>query len=282
MKTLIVNGDDFGLSREVNAGIIRSNQAGILNSASLMVAEKACDEAIEYTRQTAALDVGLHLVVCKGRSTLGAARLGSLVDSMGRFGESPVSTGMQYFFDRAAREPLKAECRAQIEAHLRRVGYLHHIDGHLNFHVHPVIADILIELAVEYRVPCLRLPREELFTSLKLAPQRAARKVIEALIFRVLSLRTRRKMKQHGLKTTDWLFGLYQSGNWNEAYMLGVISRLREGSTELYFHPAMSVGANPPDPKAQLETEMLCSEKITAAITANRVKLSTFAELARR
>jgi len=64
--------------------------------------------------------------------------------------------------------------------------------------------------------------------------------------------------------------------------MLGVISRLREGSTELYFHPAMSVGANPPDPKAQLETEMLCSEKITAAITANRVKLSTFAELARR
>src|SRR5260370_40529858 len=110
MKTLIINGDDFGLSPEVNAGIIRSNRAGILNSASLMVAEKACDEAVEYARRTAALDVGLHLVVCKGQSTLGAARLGSLVDTIGRVGENPGSTGIRYFFDRASRELLKAEC----------------------------------------------------------------------------------------------------------------------------------------------------------------------------
>ncbi|MGH7926099.1 MAG: ChbG/HpnK family deacetylase, partial [Candidatus Binatus sp.] len=36
MKRLIVNADDFGLSPEVNAGILRAHRDGILRSASLM------------------------------------------------------------------------------------------------------------------------------------------------------------------------------------------------------------------------------------------------------
>jgi len=31
--------------------------------------------------------------------------------------------------------------------HLKLIGYLNHLDGHLNFHVHPAIADIVVELA---------------------------------------------------------------------------------------------------------------------------------------
>jgi len=34
VKRLIVNGDDFGYSREVNAGIIRAHREGILTSTS--------------------------------------------------------------------------------------------------------------------------------------------------------------------------------------------------------------------------------------------------------
>jgi hypothetical protein len=36
---------------------------------------------------------------------------------------------------RRIRGKLKAECRAQIELHLKLIGYLNHIDGHVNFHV---------------------------------------------------------------------------------------------------------------------------------------------------
>jgi hopanoid biosynthesis associated protein HpnK len=281
VKALIVNGDDFGCSGEVNEGILRAHRDGILTSASLMVAEPGRDEAARAAREHPALDVGLHLVVCKGRSVLSHAELGGVVDAAGNFPDNPVLAGMRWFFDRKLRARLTAEIRAQIEKQLELVGHLHHIDGHLNFHVHPTIAGILVELAGEYKVPCLRLPREPLATTLSLARDHAPRKLAEAIIFRALSRRTCRMMRARGLKSTDWLFGLHQSGHLSEEYVLGVIERLRDGVTELYFHPAADIGATPPAAEAQVEVEILTSARVRDALDAHGVTLTTFAELAR-
>lgn len=159
MKLLIVNGDDFGASREHNAGIVRSHREGILTSASLMVAEAGCEEAARMAREYPRMDVGLHLVFCQGRSVLPAERLSGMVDSDAAFRDNPVKAGLRYFFDRKLRQKLTDECRAQIERHLELIGYLNHIDGHLNIHVHPTIIEVLTEVAAEYGVPYLRLPR---------------------------------------------------------------------------------------------------------------------------
>jgi chitin disaccharide deacetylase len=280
LKTLIVNADDFGLSPEVNAGIIAAHRDGILNSTSLMVAEAHAAEAAELARDYPALDVGLHAVVCRGRSMLDAARMRGAVDSSGRFLESPVLAGMRYFFDRSMRAKFAPEMRAQVERHLGLVGRLNHIDGHLNFHVHPLVAEILIELAVEFKVPCIRLPREHVMTTLQLRRDNASRKMIESLIFRSLSKRTRRMMTERGLKSTDWLFGLHQSGNLDEDYIIRIIERLRDGTTELYFHPAMDIGGIPPAREAQREVEILTSPRVREAIASCGIKLTTFAELA--
>src|SRR5208337_2379087 len=131
-----------------------------------------------------------------------------------------------------------------------------------------------------YRVPCLRLPRERVFTTLALARDNAARKLVEAAIFRALSRRTRRLMMARGLKSTDWLFGLHQSGHLSEAYVLGVIDRLRGGFTEIYFHPAADAGGTPPPAWAQLEVEILTGPKLREALKSRDVRLTTFAELA--
>ena len=100
-KSVIFTADDFGASPEVNAGILRAHREGVLRGASLMVAAPARDAAVAAARECPGLDVGLHLVVCKGQSVLPAARLGGLVDATGRFVESPVRGGMRYFFNRA-------------------------------------------------------------------------------------------------------------------------------------------------------------------------------------
>jgi hopanoid biosynthesis associated protein HpnK len=280
-KAVIISADDFGLSREVNAGVLRSHREGVLRGASLMVAGAACEEAAAFARGYPALDVGLHLVVCKGTSVRPARELDGIVDGAGRFTENPVLGGMRYFFNRRIRSRLRDEIRAQIELHLKLVGYLHHIDGHLNFHVHPVIADILIELAAEYRVSCLRIPREAVFSTLALAPGQTTRKLVEAVIFRALSRRTRRQMSAHGIKSSDWLFGLHQSGHLSEGYVTGVIGRLRPGLTEFYFHPAEDIGATPPDAASQREVGILTSPQIRVALELARVHLTNFAELAR-
>lgn len=281
LKRLIVNADDFGISAEVNAGVVRAHREGILGSASLMVAEPAARAAAELARHNPALDVGLHAVVCQGRSVLDSRHLDGAVDASGRFIENPVIAGMRYFFDRSMRAKMTAELRAQVERHLEMVGYLNHIDGHLNLHVHPILADILIDLAVEYKVPCIRLPRESVMTTLRLNRERVPSKLFEWAIFRTLSRRTHRMMAERGLRSTDALFGLHQSGHLDEDYVVGVIDRLRDGTTELYFHPAADIGDVPPKPGPQLEVEILTSPRVRAAIDRNGIELTTFADLAK-
>jgi chitin disaccharide deacetylase len=281
VKTLIVNADDFGLSREVNAAVVKAHREGILTSASLMVAEAHRDEAIRLARENPELDVGLHAVVCRGRSVLPPAEIAPAVDALGRFPDNAVLTGLRWYFDRHLRAKLEAELKAQVEKHLELLGYLNHIDGHLNFHVHPVVADILLGLAVEYKVPCVRMPRERVLTTLRLRRDHAARKAIEAAIFRALSGRTRRLMRKRGLRSTDSLFGLHQSGHLDEDYVVAIIDRLREGTTELYFHPAMDIGDTPPSASAQVEVEVLTSPRVRDALVARGVRLANFAELAR-
>jgi chitin disaccharide deacetylase len=280
-RAVIVTADDFGLSREVNAGIVRVHREGILTATSLMVAGAACDEAVALARENPKLDVGLHLVVCRGRSVLAPDRLAGIVDARGNFAESPVAAGMRYFFNRSIGTRLRDEIRAQIELHLKLIGRLDHIDGHLNFHVHPVIADMLIDLCVEYQVPCMRLPREPVFATLALARDHAMRKIVESVIFRTLSRRTRRKLNERGIRSTDALFGLHQSGHLTEEYILGVIARLPPGLTEVYFHPASDIGGSAPALEAQSEVAILTSSRVRAALDERGIRLTSFAEIAR-
>ncbi len=281
MKLLIVNGDDFGASPECNAGIVRCHREGILTSASLMVAEPGCDEAVQLAQQYPRMDVGLHLVFCQGKSVLPAAELGGLVDSHQDFNRNPVKAGLRYFFDRRLRQKIVDECRAQIERHLKLIGYLNHIDGHLNVHVHPTIIEILTELAAEYRVPYLRLPRERVTTTLRLSANHAARKLMEAAIFRALSLRARHLMAKRGIKSADWLFGLHQSGHFSRSYLHGLLPRLPHDSvTELYFHPADQRADGPANPAAQREVELLTDPQTRGLIGRCGIRLTSYAELA--
>ena len=281
-KGVIITGDDFGLSPEINAGIIRAHREGVLTGASLMVAAPGRDEAADLARQNPALDVGLHLVVCRGMSVTPARKLEGIVGADGRFPQNPVFAGMSYFFSRRVHGLLRDELRAQIELHLKLVGSLNHVDGHLNFHVHPIIAAMLVDLAVEYGIKCIRLPKERLFDTLRLSRDHVPRKLLENLIFRTLSRRMRTLMNARGIFTSDWLFGLHQSGRMTEQYVLGVVQKLRPGLTEIYFHPAADMGATPPSIEAQHEVRVLTSARMREALQTSGARLTSFAALARR
>lgn len=277
-KTMIVTADDFGLSRAVNAGVIRSHRDGILTAASLMVTGAACEEAARLARDYPALGLGLHLVVCRGRAVLGD-KLARVADAAGEFARNPTLAGMRYFFDRRVRSLLCDEIRAQIELQLSLTGVLGHLDGHLNFHVHPIIADILAALIPEYGIRAIRLPREAVFTTLALARDHAGRKLIEAMIFRTLSRRARRIFGAAGAQSSDWLFGLHQSGSLSEAYLAGIIARLRNGLTEIYTHPSDDPDDEPGFAEIRREVAILTSPRIRAALASAQVELTSFAAL---
>ena len=60
-RSLIINADDFGLSRGVNAGIVEAHLHGVLTSTSLMVLRPAAEDAAELAHRNGSLSVGLHL-----------------------------------------------------------------------------------------------------------------------------------------------------------------------------------------------------------------------------
>lgn len=61
MKWLIVTGDDFGITRGINRGIVEAHRDGILTSTSLMVDRPVSEEAVALARQCPTLSLGLHL-----------------------------------------------------------------------------------------------------------------------------------------------------------------------------------------------------------------------------
>jgi chitin disaccharide deacetylase len=69
LTSLVVNADDFGLSRGVNRGIVETHERGIVTSTSLMVNQAAAAEAAAYARDHPALDVGLHVELRRWRPT---------------------------------------------------------------------------------------------------------------------------------------------------------------------------------------------------------------------
>jgi chitin disaccharide deacetylase len=235
----IVNGDDFGFSLGVNQGIIQAHEQGILTSASLMVTGDAFDEAVSLAKSHPNLGVGLHLVLVCGKSALLPSQIPHLVDKDGLFPSDPVKAGLRYQFDRLARQELKQEIRAQLEK-FRQTGLpLAHVDGHLHLHSHPVVLRILVELAEEFSIEIIRLPSEELRLTLDIDPSGLAKKVIASLVFTWLRKYGEALLKAKKIGFAERVYGLLQTGNISEEYLLQLIGQIGANTIEIYTHPAI-------------------------------------------
>lgn len=273
MRQLIVNADDFGESPLVNAAVIHAFRRGILTSTSLMVTGAACDQAVALARAHPGLRVGLHVVLLHGRSCLPAEAIPDLVDAQGRFPASPVAAGVRWFFQPAAREQIRREVYAQVERFLAAGLSLDHLNSHLHFHVHPVVFAALLDVAEEVGVPYVRLPVEPWGLSLRLDRGDLARKLVYALQFGLLARWLRPHLQARGFPTLDGVFGLLQTGNISERYLLGLLRILPEGTFELYTHPRLDSAAG------LRELHALTSARVRSAIVAHNIRLITYSAL---
>lgn len=273
---IIVTADDFGRSSVINAAIMRAHREGILTAASLMVAGDAWEEAVELARATPSLAVGLHLVVSGGRAVLPPARIPHLVDADGRFPDDPLRLGLRYAFDRAAQKELAAEIAAQFERFAATGLPLSHVDGHQHLHVHPVVFNLLLPLARRYAAHGVRVPADDLLFALRYDRRGAGAKIGWALGLGLVLGWCRRRARANGLAVADRVYGVFQSGQMTEGYVMRVLRELRVPVAEFYFHPSLAslgevLGPNPGD----LAT--LLSPALRRAIEARGLRLATYA-----
>jgi chitin disaccharide deacetylase len=279
-RHLVVNADDFGISRGVNRGIVEAHRAGLVTSASLMANLPAAEDALTRAAICPDLGLGLHLTLTAGRPLCPPEQVPTLVDADGRFFVLGTLLA-RLSLGRVHPDDLRRELTAQIAWTLRHGIRPDHVDSHHHVHVHPRVAPIAIALAREHQVGWVRCPVEggPSPALLALPPKDAARTVAIStfgMIARVL-------VRRAGLRTARHFRGIGLGMGFGEAGLLATLESLPPGLTELMTHPG-----HPDEELARLtvfaegrdrELGALTSPAVQDVPRRRRIRLTSFAWL---
>jgi chitin disaccharide deacetylase len=242
LKSLIVNADDFGLTKLVSQGILDAHDHGIVTSTSLMATGGAFEEAVAMAMRAPRLSVGVHLALTEGIPVSPGFEIPTLADACGRLFLTPRQLLSRIVTHRVSLREIEIELRAQIAKVLRAGIAPTHLDGHKHVHVLPGVSETVIRLAQEFAIPSVRCPVEEL--PLARLPHRLrdgqAGVFRQCLAGRAVSWYARRfglKLRQAKLNYPTRLYGLSQTGFLNGEELEAILRGLPEGASELMCHP---------------------------------------------
>jgi hopanoid biosynthesis associated protein HpnK len=270
-RRLVVNADDFGRSASINQAVIRAHREGILTTASLMVNEVGCEEAVRLARQNPRLGVGLHLTLMCGHSALPTEAIPGLVNERREFTNNPVMAGCRYFFVRSLRDQLRAELREQFRKFRATGLLLDHVNGHLHLHLHPTVFRLLMTDADTLDIQRVRLTFDPFWLNLRLASGHWGYRVLHAALFHPLSARARPVFKRRGFAHTQAVFGLLQNARVDESYVSRLLERLPAGDSELYSHPSLD--------EFKHEFDALISPRVRQQVDGLGIKLIRYQDL---
>ena len=246
MRALIVNADDFGLTRGVSAGILAAHRHGIVTSTTVLVNAGPDREQLAEAR-AAGLGLGLHVNLTLGKPL---TRARSLVDGGGRFIRDA---------RRAAAGAAAGDVRAEIEAQVAKFRRVFRraptqLDTHHHVGLHPPVREVVLDVARGLGVP--------------VRSQDAA---------------ARGRARSAGLRTPDHFFGESGPGAyWSPATTLANLRALPEGLSEFMTHPGwFDADLAYSRYGRQRETEMigLGTPSARTAVVALGITLCSFAEI---
>jgi chitin disaccharide deacetylase len=242
MKNLILNADDFGLTKGVNEAIVRAHRDGILTSATLMANMPAFEDAVERARENPSLGIGVHLVLLGGRPITRPEEVASLVDENGEFPRSLATFVAKVTSGLIRQEHIETELRSQIEK-VRASGIEpSHVDTHKHTHAHPKVMESVARVARECRVMRVRKPFEDLrdsWTSTRDNRSAAVPQLAAATAARVASRSFEAICRRYGLRSPDRFLGLATTGGISAAVLRSLIDTVSEGTTEIMLHPGI-------------------------------------------
>ncbi|HKT13311.1 MAG TPA: ChbG/HpnK family deacetylase [Terriglobia bacterium] len=243
MKKLIVNADDFGLAEGVNRAIIEGHKKGIITSTTLMANGRAFNSAVAAALTAPELGIGVHLNLTQGPPVSRASSVPSIVTSEGIFYRSPARVARQFLTHKVKPSDIESEFRSQIEKVASAGIKITHLDGHKHIHLLPPIFTIVVKLARDYGIKCVRCPVEPALSAL--GPLRSGRRgwpraAKQYLLGRALSTLVAcqaSKVQDAGLYSSDRFYGLSQTGFLDAALLEQILRTLPEGTSEIMCHP---------------------------------------------
>lgn len=232
MKKVIINADDFGLSRGVNEGIVLAHQRGILTSATLLANMPAFEDAVSLARENEGLGVGAHLNIVRGKPLSPPERVCSLLDDNGNFHASLYVLLRKLLSGKVRAQEIEEELRRQIEKILRSGIRISHLDSEKHMHGLPPVLRIVIRLAKDYNIKKIRCIHEFCLTVRLLG---SAKSLAASVAF----LSATKTIKESGVSAPDRFYGLCASGFMTASRLGKILSRLKDGVTEIMVHPGL-------------------------------------------
>ena len=243
MKSLIVNADDFGLTEGVNRAIIDGHRNGIITSTTLMANGVSFDSAVAAGLAAPELGIGVHLNLTQGRPVSFASKVPSIVTSEGSFYPGPGTLVRRVLTSKANLRDIETELRSQIEKVASSGIRITHLDSHKHIHLLPPIFRMVLKLARDYGIECVRCPAEPAASAL--GPLRSGsrgwtRMAKQYLLARALSTLATcqgRKVKDAGLYRPERFYGLSQTGFLDANILEQILRTVPEGTSEIMCHP---------------------------------------------
>jgi predicted glycoside hydrolase/deacetylase ChbG (UPF0249 family) len=268
-KQLVVNADDFGFTPDVNEGIVEAHCLGILTAATLMANGDAFDDAIRRAREVPALDIGCHLVLIGGIS---------LVTS------KPFPESVPRLVAALARRDIRPYDELQAQVRRIRDAGIHptHLDTHKHTHLVPPVLDAVARLSEEFGIPWVRRPFDFPLNTIRGTVPQLKRIVAGAM--GLLRRRFHRVLERHHCRTTDHFAGFQITGRFRTADLVGLMSVIPQGSTELMCHPGRCRDALRRAPtrlkeSREQELEALIARETRDALERNGIELVNYAGL---
>jgi hopanoid biosynthesis associated protein HpnK len=282
MKRIIINADDFGLSRSVNAGIIKAHRDGVLTSATLMANTPGFDEAVALAKENPRLGVGLHLNIVRGRPVSRPDTVSSLLAADGRFPSRASVVMRRLFFGRMNKAEFERELRAQVEKALAAGVRLSHFDSEKNLHVLPPFLKLVLKLGRDYGINKVRFVREFRFSS-------ALGQSLKAAFLSLSCAKMKGRLRRAGMVITDRFYGISYSGRLTAAAIDRILSREEDGSAEIMVHPGFvdqglldleaTVGPYYINKYREAELAALLDGRLKETVRRRGIRLITFHEL---
>jgi predicted glycoside hydrolase/deacetylase ChbG (UPF0249 family) len=285
MKQLIVNADDFGVSAEVNRGILHAHQHGIVTSTTVMVNFPDAAPGVEQALTAAPdLAIGLHFNLTAGRPVSPPESVPSLVTADGTFysiAEWPAC--LKTFEDDHVQREVDAQVRRFVEIAGRPPD---HLDAHHHAtYLHPVALRAMLAISQQYNIPMRRGKID--------APVSIGIRVLRAMMPELTDDEGRHLIGQLERLSAEgsapfWP-ARFEMGFSQDHTALGdllvILTNLPDDSvTEILSHPGFvdeALARSHYRDRREVEIELLTHPATLECIQAEHIQLITFADLPR-
>jgi predicted glycoside hydrolase/deacetylase ChbG (UPF0249 family) len=220
-RRIVVNADDFGMSRRINQAILQAFKKGLISSATIMANMPAFEEACQIVRRhDLHRRIGLHVNFTSGRPLTDAiAGCQRFCDASGCWRPQRLVLSLT----RGEALALESEIAAQVLACERNGITLTHWDSHHHMHTQFGIAPVVIRVAK-------RLGNSAIRPAINCGPGREGASTSHRVLADAYRSVFNARLRFHGLSRVDY-FG--------DARGTCHIIRTTRADTEVMVHPML-------------------------------------------